>query len=221
MCFFSFFLIFFNFYRLGHKRSLYEGGVRSPTMARWPKKIKAGTVSNYQWAFYDAMATFADLIGAPARGRTDGISILPTLLGKTQDPKPYIFNTWRGTGVEDDHLELPDGWTRVQNKVGVLEYVHEDGRVSAAHPARATSDKKGSGASAYGISVGDFKGVVAHCSDTSALQPSDGDVFEIYDLAIDPFETNDISATDVGKEKIKMFLSILNKANVTCACFQC
>ena len=70
-CMFFFLFIFFNFYRLGHKRSLYEGGVRSPTMARWPKKI----VQPFQLSVgvLRRQATFADLIGAPARRRTDGI----------------------------------------------------------------------------------------------------------------------------------------------------
>ena len=33
---------------LGHKRSLYEGGVRSPTMVRWPGTIRLG-VSDFAW----------------------------------------------------------------------------------------------------------------------------------------------------------------------------
>ena len=35
----------------GAKRSLYEGGVRSPTMAHWPGTIPRG-VSRYRWALY-------------------------------------------------------------------------------------------------------------------------------------------------------------------------
>ena len=34
----------------GAKRSLYEGGVRSPTMVLWPGTIPAGRESKYQWA---------------------------------------------------------------------------------------------------------------------------------------------------------------------------
>ncbi|CAK0790405.1 unnamed protein product [Prorocentrum cordatum] len=33
----------------GFKRSLFEGGVRSPTMARWPGVIPLGTTSDFQW----------------------------------------------------------------------------------------------------------------------------------------------------------------------------
>ena len=205
---------------LGHKRSLYEGGVRSPTMVRWPNKIKGGRVSDFQWAFYDVMATFADLAGAAHPARTDGISIVPTLMGHTQKARPYIYNTWRGTGMEDDSLALPKGWTRVQNSKGLLEYVHTDGRVSDSHPL--SSSQATNAAPGYGIRVGDYKGVVAHCSDAKGLRPSDGDKFEVYNLAKDPFETNDISATDIGKLQIQNFLRILKAdGNISCACFQC
>ena len=44
---------------LGHKRSLYEGGMRSPTMVRWPGMITPG-VSDYAWAFWDFMPTVAE-----------------------------------------------------------------------------------------------------------------------------------------------------------------
>ncbi len=48
----------------GYKRSLHEGGHRSPLIVRWPGHVAAGrrdTVT--QFAFYDFMATAADLAG--------------------------------------------------------------------------------------------------------------------------------------------------------------
>ena len=84
---------------LGHKRSLYEGGVRSPTMMSWPGTIPAGSVSPFSWAFWDVMPTFAELSGGiPSQG-IDGISFLPTILGKEQSPLPYLFWNWINTGV--------------------------------------------------------------------------------------------------------------------------
>ncbi|MEY3479795.1 MAG: Arylsulfatase precursor [Verrucomicrobiota bacterium] len=68
----------------GYKRMLYEGGIRAPFIARWPGKIEPGTTSDVQTTFADFLPTAADLIGAPAPANTDGISILPTLLGQQQ-----------------------------------------------------------------------------------------------------------------------------------------
>ena len=66
----------------GYKRDVYEGGIRVPMIARWPGRIQAGTVSEHISAFWDWMPTIADLIDAdPGAIETDGISLLPELLG--------------------------------------------------------------------------------------------------------------------------------------------
>jgi arylsulfatase A-like enzyme len=65
----------------GGKGNLYEGGLRIPMVVRWPGKIKAGAVSDHLWYFPDVMPTLADLAGIKPPENTDGISIVPTLLG--------------------------------------------------------------------------------------------------------------------------------------------
>lgn len=65
----------------GKKRELYEGGLRIPFLVRWPNKIKAGQVSDHLFYQADMMATFAELTESKLPTETDGISILPTLLG--------------------------------------------------------------------------------------------------------------------------------------------
>ena len=71
----------------GAKRDLYEGGVREPMIAYWKNKIKAGTTSNLQSTFYDIMPTFAEVAGTTSPNKTDGISILPELLGQENQQK--------------------------------------------------------------------------------------------------------------------------------------
>jgi len=77
----------------GHKRDLYEGGIRVPLIARWPGKIVPGSGTNHPSAFWDLLPTCCELVGiAPPQG-IDGISILPTLLGRPQEQKrhPYLY----------------------------------------------------------------------------------------------------------------------------------
>ena len=64
----------------GFKRALYDGGIRAPGIARWPGKIKSGTVSDQPWAFWDVMPTLCEIAGVTPPNGIDGISILPTLL---------------------------------------------------------------------------------------------------------------------------------------------
>ena len=68
----------------GMKRALYEGGIRVPTIARWPNKIKAGTESKHAGYFGDLFATACELTGQNTPDGLQSISFLPALLGKEQ-----------------------------------------------------------------------------------------------------------------------------------------
>lgn len=78
----------------GIKRDLYEGGIRVPMVARWPGRIPAGAVSDLVWANWDILRTLTDLTGAPTPPRADGVSVLPTLLGRPADQVPHKFLYW-------------------------------------------------------------------------------------------------------------------------------
>lgn len=72
----------------GHKRDLYEGGIRIPMIAAWTGKIRPGSECKTPGAFWDFMPTFASLLNVkPAeRPQTDGANLLPLLLGKRNAP---------------------------------------------------------------------------------------------------------------------------------------
>ena len=78
----------------GYKRALYEGGIRVPLIARWPGRIEAGSGTNLVSAFWDFLPTCCDLVSvAPPEG-VDGLSMLPTLLGKTRRQRKHRFLYW-------------------------------------------------------------------------------------------------------------------------------
>lgn len=77
----------------GYKRDLYEGGIREPMIAWWPKQIEAGTQADHISAFWDVMPTVAELAGVTPPNNIDGISFLPTLLGK-EDQKQHDYLYW-------------------------------------------------------------------------------------------------------------------------------
>ncbi len=82
----------------GLKGSIYEGGIRIPLLARWPGKIEAGSVTDHVSAHYDAMATLAEIAGVGIESKHDGISYLPTLLGKDQPQHEYLAWDFGGYG---------------------------------------------------------------------------------------------------------------------------
>jgi arylsulfatase A-like enzyme len=75
------------------KGFVYEGGIRVPFIASWPGKIKANTESDIMTAQYDVKATLLDILGIKNDLPTDGISFLPTLMGKMQEEK-HEFLFW-------------------------------------------------------------------------------------------------------------------------------
>jgi arylsulfatase A-like enzyme len=77
----------------GYKRDLYEGGIRVPLIARWPGRIAAGSGTNHVSAFWDFLPTFCELAGVAAPPGIDGISMVPTLLGRPdrQQKHPYLY----------------------------------------------------------------------------------------------------------------------------------
>ena len=69
----------------------HEGGIRVPMIATWKQKVTPGSQSDHISAFYDVLPTFCEILGLPKPENTDGISFLPTLLGKPQPAHEYLY----------------------------------------------------------------------------------------------------------------------------------
>ncbi len=78
----------------GYKRDMYEGGIRTPLLVRWPGKVSKGSVSNHISAFWDVLPTLAEISGAGVPENIDGISFLPVLLGKNNEQKQHEYLYW-------------------------------------------------------------------------------------------------------------------------------
>ncbi len=78
----------------GIKRSLHDGGIRVPTLARWPGTIPAGRTSAHVGYFGDLMATAAELAGAEAPAGIDSLSFAPTLLGDPWEQGQHEYLYW-------------------------------------------------------------------------------------------------------------------------------
>lgn len=78
----------------GGKRDLYEGGIRTPLIVRWPGAINPGRTSDLPNAMWDFLPTACDLAGIDVPEWTDGISILPTLLGREKSQMKHDYLYW-------------------------------------------------------------------------------------------------------------------------------
>lgn len=85
------------------KRSLYEGGIRTPLLVRWPGRIKAGRVDDQVvLTAVDFLPTVARLANVPVPDLAlDGEDVSDILLGNSRPRSKPIFWEWRG-GVAGD-----------------------------------------------------------------------------------------------------------------------
>jgi len=78
--------------RRAGKGDMYEGGIRAPMGAVWPGRIQAGSRSNRVALTMDILPTVCAAAGVKIDHEIDGVSFLPTLLGKAQaDENRVLF----------------------------------------------------------------------------------------------------------------------------------
>jgi arylsulfatase A-like enzyme len=126
----------------GYKRDLTEGGIRTPMLARWPGKIRAGSETDHISAFWDVMPTLCELAGCPAPDGIDGISFAPTLLGREQPKHDYLY--WEFTSKRDKTGQGKQAvrmgqWKGIQSGsnfqlYNILEDVGETRNLAESHP---------------------------------------------------------------------------------------
>ncbi len=95
----------------GGKGSTWEGGVRVPTIAWWPKKIEAKSSVDAVAGTIDLLPTFVTIAGGkvPAEPVIDGRDISPLLFGKSKESQReahYYFNGYNLQAVRQGAWKL-------------------------------------------------------------------------------------------------------------------
>jgi len=84
----------------GHKRTLWEGGIRVPAFVSWPGTIAGGVVGAEVVHLIDLMPSLVAAAGGhvdPA-WHVDGINLLPVWTGQAPPPDRTLFWEWRSEG---------------------------------------------------------------------------------------------------------------------------
>ena len=93
----------------GIKRDIWEAGIRTPTIAWWPKNIEADSTSDFPCGSWDWLSTFVDLAGTTRPAFADGNSVVPTLTGNgTQRDKGYLYFEFGIRGTTPKWDEFPN-----------------------------------------------------------------------------------------------------------------
>jgi arylsulfatase A-like enzyme len=99
----------------GLKRDFYEGGIRVPTIARWPGHIPSGSESRQVGWFTDFLPTACELAGVPVAERLDGISLVRALEGKEAVRRPHLYWEFHEGGFGQAVL-ISGRWKAIRKK---------------------------------------------------------------------------------------------------------
>ena len=160
----------------GMKGTVYEGGIRVPCAMRWPAAFQGGRKVNLHAAHIDVLPTILEAcgIGAPANVKLDGRSLLPLLRDSAAAwPERTLFIQCNSNGPP----------TRELNFAAISE------RWKLVQPCG--TDKDFFWLNWYSrISVAQGRGNRTVMDDVPR--------FELYDIAADPGERNDLAAKHPG-----------------------
>ena len=125
----------------GIKRDMYDGGIRVPLIACWPGTITAGQTTAHISAFWDFLPTACDVAGVPTPEGLDGISYLPTLLGKPDQQRQHEYLYWEFFERGFDQAVRMGQWKALRIGVGgpiqlynLLTDIGETKNIAADHP---------------------------------------------------------------------------------------
>jgi len=167
------------------KWTVYDTGLRTPFIARWPGKVKPGAICDAMISFVDITPTFIDIAGGSLLRNLDGRSFLDVLLGKTKTFRDKIFASHTGDGtmnvfpqrcVRDKrykyvlNLRPENTWTTHFTKVEGIPNSHKD--IWDSWLEKAKTDTK-----------------TAKLLDIIQHHPAE----ELYDTKTDPYELNNIA----------------------------
>lgn len=81
------------------KWTLYDNGLQTALLARWPGKIEAGSRTDAMVEYVDVVPTLLEAVDASPTGPLDGKSFLPVLRGETDHHKDYTFGIMTTRGI--------------------------------------------------------------------------------------------------------------------------
>lgn len=106
------------------KTTVWEGGIRVPTLIRWPGHIAPGRISDQVGITMDLTASMLAVAGAevPPQARLEGINLFPILEGRAPEVERTLF--WRSTSYAFQQRAVRSGdWKLVVD--GAHEFVYD------------------------------------------------------------------------------------------------
>jgi arylsulfatase A-like enzyme len=176
----------------GMKGQVYEGGLRVPGLLEWPDRIPAHRATGVPCVTSDIYPTLLEIVGVamPNQPPLDGISLVPLIDGKmTARPKPIGFwdHAAGGHSTPSDKLmaELLEA-QQAGREVDPHTFGKDAGKITKQYP------------------LDEFPGHAARLDwpwKLHRIQKKGAPKVELYDLARDPYEKNDLADQQADRVK--------------------
>lgn len=167
------------------KWSLYEYGIRTPLLVRWPGQVKPATKSDALVSLTDLVPTFVEIAGGKAPAGIDGQSFLPVLQGKSTGQRQQLFASHTGDRLMN---RAPSRMLRTKQYKYILNLAPE-----IPYTTHMDKAKDHDGGREYWDSWVAKAKTDAHAADVLKRyhnRPAE----ELYDLDKDPQEQNNLAA---------------------------
>lgn len=177
------------------KLTTFEGGVRTPCLMRWPKKIPAGRTCDEPVVSIDLLPTIAKLINAPLpKHSIDGLDVWPILSGQPNARTPHESLLF----FSGDELQA------IRNGDWKLHFAH-DYLTVAGPPGRAGKPANFEKMQPKSIEESGIRGIASrHGYEVRRIERS------LFNLKDDPGETRNV--VDQHADVVRRLESLAEKA---------
>lgn len=172
------------------KTTLYEGGIKTPFIVKWPGKLKAGTSTEHLISSIDIAPSILEVAGITPSSQYEGESFLPLLMGEEVISRNYVFaeDHWHDY---EDHARaiISQDWKLIRNDYPDL----------AATPSADAGRSPTFQAMLKLKEQGELTNAQLACFKVPRAN------YELYNLKDDPFELHNL-AEDPAHSRIKQDL---------------
>jgi N-sulfoglucosamine sulfohydrolase len=187
------------------KWCLYDGGMRVPLIARWPAKIKKNSTTNAMVSLADLLPTLIEAAGGTpptSPEAIDGLSFLPVLTGARQEHRAEVFAAHHGVatlpnlepgGTQPAQAAYPSRCVRTATHKLIVNLHPEYPFVSTINGIPPHDTKWKQYHSPYWVEWVD-KAKTDPAAEKLVTAYVHRPAEELYDLAADPYELNNLAA---------------------------
>lgn len=171
----------------GDKTTLYDGGIRTPWIVRWPDQVEGGLRTRSLVSSIDIAPTFSELADLKPSETFEGVSFLPVLKSPQESGRQFAFAEDHWHDYEDHgRAVMNQRWKLIHNSYTDLPNTPpaDAGRSPTWQAMRALKEQ------------GKLTDAPMRCF----VEPRPE--FELYDLLRDPFEVNNLANDDRYRETL-------------------